>query len=480
MSETEEWSSGVFHRDYQISALSSFIQNDPDLTPPNLIIQGASSTGKTFVLEKFFNRFEYINGWLRPIELVSWKPLLQAVARTIQQKLRILLPKADIEEFDYLEVEGPHQLQKFLEKIFMEYSKHTDKVNNIFLIIDGLDSLQDLDASIFLKMLALHELLPPQSKFYLKIIYTVKESSFLERYATNLIPTIIFSRYTLKQVSDILEKIKIKELVNSDCYLNVLKGNAITNISESQSNNLALNFIRLIIQAFQPYTGNDISVLSEMMDSKWEEYVSYITKENIFSPINLYRSSIKIFLHTNESLTDELEEEKKDEFTSTIATSYELSTISKYLLISAYFGSYLHFRYDGSNFSRKSHLRTGRNAYGRRKKMDVNPRYLNPSLFTLERLLAIFQSIYPTENNSIENGTLETLRWRRPTSANIEVFQNLAELHTLKLISTTSNKNIDFLAHKLKWKVNVTWETIKDISDSVGFEIGEYFSNIHD
>lgn len=64
--------------------------------------------------------------------------------------------------------------------------------------------------------------------------------------------------------------------------------------------------------------------------------------------------------------------------------------------------------------------------------------------------------------------------------ANIEVFQNLSELHTLKLIATTMNKNIDYLSPKVRWKVNVPWEIIKEISESVHFNVSDYFSDIHE
>ena len=93
--------------------------------------------------------------------------------------------------------------------------------------------------------------------------------------------------------------------------------------------------------------------------------------------------------------------------------------------------------------------------------------------------MAIFQAIFPIQGKA-ESGSLSALREESLMKANIEVFQNLSELHTLKLIATTMNKNIDYLSPKVRWKVNVPWEIIKEISESVHFNISDYFSDIHE
>lgn len=106
--------------------------------------------------------------------------------------------------------------------------------------------------------------------------------------------------------------------------------------------------------------------------------------------------------------------------------------------------------------------------------METNPRYLQPSIFPLERLLAIFQAIFPVERKA-ESGSLAFLKEEPLIKANVEVFQNLAELHSLKLISTTVGRNIDFLNYKIKWRVNVPWEIINEVGKSVDFDVGQYF-----
>ncbi|EJS42062.1 orc5p [Saccharomyces arboricola H-6] len=472
----------VAFRDYQTLFLASYISADPFITPSNLILQGYRGTGKSYTLKEFFKANPDLNTvWLEPVELVSWKPLLQAIARTVQYKLKNLYPHIPTTEYDPLQVEEPFLLVKTLHNIFAQYESLQEKTC-LFLILDGFDSLQDLDAALFNKYIKLNELLPRDSKIDLKFIYTMLETPFLQRYSSHCIPTVMFPRYNSHEVTSILVTSRCIELVEDSCLRKCIIEKQITDCTDDQFQGVAANFIHLIVQAFHSYTGNDIFALNDLIDFKWPEYVSHITKENIFEPLTLYKSAIKLFLSTDDDLgTNEQTEStvniNRDELKS--SQTYDLSIISKYLLIASYICSYLEPRYDASIFSRKTRIIQGRAAYGRRKKKEVNPRYLQPSLFVIERLLAIFQAIFPIEGKA-KSGSLSALREELLIRANIEVFQNLSELHTLKLIATTMNKNIDYLSPKVRWKVNVPWEIIKEISESVQFDISDYFSDVHE
>lgn len=471
-----EGSLDVLFRDYQLKTLASFVHVDPTITPPNLIIQGHSSSGKTYTLQKFFQANQsLVCAWLEPIELVTWKPFMQAVIRNIKNKLKLLFPEIGAHEYDPLDVEEPFLLVKVLHNLFSEYSSLENDVN-FFLICDGFDRLQDLDAALFLKFMKLHELLPMNSKIHLKFIYTIQEMSFVERYSSHCLPVIIFPSYTIEEVTEILIYTRCEELIMSGSLRKRVLSEGIEECTDEEFTSVAINFIQLIVQAFHSYTGNNISALNDLIDFKWDAYVAEIKKQTIFDPLGLYRSASKLFLTTGDTFN--AEELDNVEAANHLAQTYELSSISKYLLLSAYICSYLEPRYDSSVFSKKSHVKSGRSSYGRRKKMETNPRYLQPSLFPVERLLATFQAIFPVERKA-RSGSLALLREETLVRANVEVFQNLAELHSLKLISTTVSKNIDFLNYKVKWKVNVPWEIVSEVAKSVNFDVGQYFSG-HD
>lgn len=465
----------VLFRDYQVETLTLFLNADPKITPPNLVIQGYSGTGKTYTLQQFFALNQgFLTVWLEPIELVTWKPFMQAVARAIQSKLKSTFTAVRLPDYDPLDVEEPFLLVKFLSNLFENYQSFLEDPICIFLICDGFDSLQDLDAALFLKFISLHELIPMDSKLQLKIIYTVQDIAFVERYSSHNLPLIIFPRYNMEQITDILIFTRSQELIESEPLSQKVLQGQIDECTDDEFLGVAINFIKLIVQAFHSYTGNDISSLNDLIDFKWEKYVSKINRQNVFDPLRLYRSAIGIFLSTDDSFNADYPDDNQIKGENEATQTYELSPISKYLLIAAYICSYLEPRYDSSVFSRKSHVKTGRVSYGRRKKMETNPRYLQPSLFSMERLLAVFQAIFPVETKA-QRGSLASMKEDSLMRANVEVFQNLAELHSLKLVATTVNKNIDFLNYKVKWKVNVPWEIVSEVSKSVNFDVGQYF-----
>ncbi|CUS24340.1 LAQU0S15e02300g1_1 [Lachancea quebecensis] len=463
----------VKFRDYQVDAISSFVSEDPLFAPPNIVIQGHRSSGKTLTMRKFFEFNPQIyNCWLNPIELVSWKPLLQHVARMISSTLVNLFPNVICEEQDALEAEDFYLLIKFLHAVLSSYQV-LEKDISLFVVFDGFDQLQELDSELLPKFIKLHELLPQNLRVQLKFIYIIHDTAFLNRYSTYNLPTIVFPRYKHEQVAEILLQKKVCEYIESEKLLCKVVSCGL-DPDDSTFEQIAENYIKIIIQAFHSYTGNDIVALGDLMDSKWESYIQSITADNINEPLSLYRSNIELYTTTGDTFVAE-EEVHAQAGDNERATAYELSCISKFLLIAAYLCSYLEPRYDSKIFSKKSHLRAGRSSYGRRTKMDTNPRYLQPSLFPLERLFSIFQAIFPVE----EQENYSIFHHTEPMRANVEVYENLAELNSLKLITTATPKNVDYLSYKLKWKVNVPWEIITELASSVNFDIGDYFSGLH-
>lgn len=471
----------VKYRQYQVQTLSAFISANHTHSVPHLFLQGYESTGKTYTINKFFECNPHlVSVTLRPEESVTWKLLIQSMTRSIQFKLCQLFPshEAQLKLLDPLAVEEPFHLINFLTRMFQILSNESKQ---LFIIFDGLDNLQDIDATLLLKFLKLNELLSHQfQNFQLKMIYLIRDATFMARYSTFNIPTIIFPRYTYTEIINLLIIMRFDDL-----YTDLLQHCSIQNIqSDNEDNNysIVINFITLIVQAFQMYTGNNLNDLNDLIDLKWDTYLLNINKLNYNDPITIYKKSIHIFNATNDTFTTDDDEVESDDMLKGSVPSgqtYELSNIAKYLLIAAYFCSYIESKYDTSIFSRKANIKSGRSSYGRRKKMETNPRHLQPSIFQLERLFAIFQAIYPMES-AAASGSLQSLLDERLIKTNVEVFQNLSELHSLKLISTTTTRSIDFLSYKTKWKVNTPWEIIHEIASSVDFDIAQYFSGVSD
>ena len=484
-------------RQYQVQTLSSFISSDYKYSVPNLFLQGYEATGKSYTIQKFFQanpHLLYVT--LRPQESVTWKLLIQSLARSLQFKFYELFPNeiSQLKQLDPLSVEEPYHLISFLTKMFNILSHYSKQ---IFIIFDGFDDLQDIDATLLLKFLKLNELLSHQiSNFHLRMIYLIRDANFMARYSTFNIPTIVFPRYTYDQILELLIIMRFEDMYAD--LLGRLNGCSIPS-NEDTNYSIVINFITLIMQAFQMYTGNNLNAINDLLDLKWEIYLDNIDETNYMDPVSIYKKSVYLFTAPNDTLTadndnDDDEEQNQGQSAdekigntskkemSKVKSSgqnYELSNIAKYLLIAAYFCSYIEPKYDTSIFSRKSSIKSGRSSYGRRKKMESNPRHLQPAVFFLERLLAIFQAIYPMESTAV-SGSLQSLLGDRLIKANVEVFQNLSELQSLKLICTTSTRTADFLSSKSKWKVNVPWEIITEVAESVNFDMTQYFSGVSD
>lgn len=463
----------VIHRETQLELLNAFIDDDPEIGPPNIIVHGFRGSGKTCTIKYFFEMNpNVLNSWVNAIEMVTGKPFVQHVAVQVSRVLKDHFPGIATQEFDPLTAEDFSSLAKFLYNTFKQYDS-LEKKHSIYIVLDDFDLIDELDVELFPKFSKLHELLPNRLNLEIKFIKVIHSVSFLGNYATYSVPTIIFPIYSQNQVFDIVHHIMDNKLATSvELTRKIFEYES---SSEHICYELSANFVSLILHAFHSYSGNDPGILIEIIDDKWHQYIRSINKLNYKDTPSLYKANIQLFKKTGDTLENNETDEDLEQL-SQKNTAYGLSFMLKYLLIAAYLTSYLDPRFDSKVFSKKSHLRAGRSSYGRRNKMSVNPRFLQPSLFSLERLLAIFQSIYPVD---ISNGMyFDFTQKDTHMRANVEVYENFSELNSLKLITSAVNKSVDYLHEKVKWKVNVSWEIIIEISKTVNFDISEYFTDV--
>ena len=441
------------YREYQYNVLKSLISHDYSITPPNIILLGPTGTGKTFTLNNVLNENpSIVFGTIRPNELVTWKSLIQATSRIIQKTLQKRFPQINCPTLDPLQVEDYYGLVKDIDIVMSHYYP---VCNTIHLVIDGFDLLQDIDASLLLVYLKLFEQI---KSGHLKLLVVIRDQSFKDRYSSYMIPTVVFPRYDQTQLLTILTQIKYKQINDSQISLSVIQ-----------------NFIQLILQSFFSYTGSNINALCDIIDLKWKPYYETMSSDMTMDSTSLYRKTKHLFTFIDDPL-DKTNDSQADDTT----VEHELSKLAKYIIIAAYFCSYTEQRYDSSLFSRKAIMKAGRNSYGRRKQLEEDPTHRPAQSFQLERLLAIFQAIFPLDEiYDTGNGSLENLLQEPYIKPNIEIFQTIAELYSLKwLVTSTMNVNIDFFNSKIKWKVNVSWEIILQIAKSVKFDIQQYFSDI--
>ena len=143
---------------------------------------------------------------------------------------------------------------------------------------------------------------------------------------------------------------------------------------------------------------------------------------------------------------------------------HNLPYYTKYLLSAAYLASYNPARQDLTFFTKASEKKRRKRGGGTAvshfrpsKHRKIQRRMLGPQAFVLERLLAIFHAILP----------------HIATSGNADIMTQVATLANLRLLTRTAGGG-DVLEAGTRWRVNVGWEYIRDLAQSLRFDIENY------
>lgn len=468
----------VKYRDDQLEFLEAYVSADPSLSPPVLFVEGPRGTGKTKTLRAFFEaNVDILSIHVNSKDLIYCKSMCQRLAISLEEKLKERYPEVHIHDVDPFEAEDVYLLQKFMNKLFIQYHI-TEKAVSIYVILDGLDDISQINLETPAQFIALPGCIVPQSKIHLRVIMSFSKSSFLANYATYNIPTIYFPKYKPSEIEYILKQ-------NSGFTDDPLLIEKLDQIGRENNHTVRKeifsHYVHFLTESLIVYTGHDPKVLGEILGNKWPHFVDNLTEENVRNTVQLYKTNLELFTKPNESLLSSTIRESKQMIANSANeslsySSHSLCFMAKYLLIAAYLASYLNHRYDSKVFSKKSHLRGGRSSYGRRSKLAHNPRYLQPSAFPLERMLSIFQSIYPVRISK----ELSPDFFQRDShmKSNVEVYENVSDLMTSQLLVGLNLHKLGYLHEKLKFRVNVSWDYILLVADSVDFDIAEYFSDV--
>lgn len=149
----------------------------------------------------------------------------------------------------------------------------------------------------------------------------------------------------------------------------------------------------------------------------------------------------------------------------------KLPYYTTYILIAAYLASYNPSRTDSVYFMKAAERRrrkkgggtsaSGGPGRGRKPMHRKIPRHLlTPSLFTLDRLFAIFRAILP---HSV------------PQMA--ALYTEIATLASLRLLLRSGvGAAGDVLEPGGRWRVNYGWDHVKDLGRSAGFEVSDFLA----
>lgn len=390
-------------RDKQIDLLNTYLWSDVSICPPALLIHGAPSTGKSTVLETFLSDIPHTI--INAEECVTAKMLLQ-------RSFRSVVPDSEFE----IKSDNLSDFFRILEKA----QKGQEDKSHI-LVLDRIDTIASTD---LIHSFARHTELAATN---LVVIFTINSVQPFPFFTSSII-SIHFPQYTKEEAIEIIQSQPLQE-VDADFWS---------------------NFITVVVNALDSYTGSDIRLIRDVAMKLWPEYIRPLQEGRIQPNEHqkLYRECEQLFTSewaVSNSLVDSPSE-------------HDLPNRCKYILCAAYLASYNPTKTDIRFFSKAKDLRVSKRqikneANGKNIGL-INRRSLAAPSFEMERMLAILHAINENADSTV---TLQNY---------------IATLSTLRLLLRVSS--VDPLSVKARWKINVDWNMIQKISQDINFEIKDY------
>lgn len=322
-------------------------------------------------------------------------------------------------------------------------------LNNFVIVLNKAEELRNMQSNLLGIFLKLREL----CGLSVTVLF-ISEVVFENYFHQTVMPVkIFFPQYTRNEVINILaldeEKTKI----------------IVTNHYQKQidfSSEFYQNYLNIFLSVFYRTTRNftELRHMSQINFLKYCEPIANKTHK-IEDSLALWRNISDILKSSLEDLHLMLETDKSSTTkvrSQDIVAILELPFYAKYLLIAAYLSSYNSAKEDKRffmQFQGKKRSAT-RNNIKRKIVNDLNAK-LGPSPFSFDRLLAIFYSILDQKVGFNNNLLVQV--------------SSLVELRFLLTISDNS------ALESQKYKCNVSFEFIQEISKMMGFNINKYLFN---
>ncbi|KAK9386285.1 origin recognition complex subunit 5 C-terminus-domain-containing protein [Lipomyces mesembrius] len=438
----------------QFDLLNSLLSKDKTTNPTAIALVGQTSSGKSCVLRRFLQEVQFSHTWLSCDECVTLRVLLQRILAALRA-----IGTQDPNNLDYSilchnSTLFVTQLNDTLRALALEEAH--------FVVLDRIDELGEPYESFYQLTIKIGDMLRYDGITFI----LVSSGSEPRSSVTTTFPHIYFPPYSKAESLAILRK-------ESPDSIRSMLGSTERKLSDLQLTSLWSSYSQVIIDTYFPLYGPDIQQLKAIVRRVFPTYAKPVLDGvvGILASNRNYHAFVKLYKINQPLLTSE--EFVRNSFVSYVQGTgaaestghHDMPMYAKYLLCAAYLASYSKPRFDIRLFSRiRESRRRVRNTAKHKFKDKINSRNLAPSPFEYERLLAIFQCIVPDRIDSVT--VLQT---------------QVATLATLKLITrvgigsdSSGGSSIDILGSRTKWRVNVSWDIILQISRDIKFQIENY------
>eukprot|EP00039_Didymoeca_costata_P003812 m.69755 g.69755 ORF g.69755 m.69755 type:complete len:442 (+) comp12086_c0_seq6:1390-2715(+) len=427
-------------REKEIDILACIVSGLP---PPSLFVYGCATTGKSTVVPAVLQEYDCLYTTVRCIEAYDVRSLLRKILFGLASALNVP------ENAEFLKYDSVNEFVQSLNKMLGDkQAQHA--YETAYIVLDEAERLREYPPSILPVMLRLFELVDHH------VCPVLISNLTWEKFRSNTgVPeplTVLFPPY---------EKDTILRIIQKDCRPN-------------EDRQLFSQFARIVYDVFSGPC-RDLNELRHLVSLLFPLYME---------PIELGKLSKTDFKELYRCVLPELKKQLGRIYLREVSTSeweqhagdrtekapkahktqeLELPFLSKYMLVAAYLASYNPESTDARIFS-KHKIQKKRKAPNKKKKVSkaavkVPQRLLGPRAFSMERLLAIFYSIFDGEK----------------PKASAELYALVASLVTLQLLTYTS-KNLNLDSPMLKCLCS--FEAVQRISLALDIDLGKFLYEV--
>lgn len=428
-------------RNVQIQKLLNLFAHKDEPFVESVFVYGGSCTGKSATVIGVLGKLHVKHCIVNLVECYTSKILFETILNKVYNKR--------------LDPKNPTPAVKC--DIVMDFINHLkndflmNNMNNFVIVLDKAEVLQNMNYNLLGIFLKLRELcgLP------VTVIF-ISEILFQNNFNQMVTPVkIYFPQYTHNENIKILalDEDKARQFVTNH-YQKQIEFNS----------DFFQNYLNIFLSVFCRTTRN-LSELKRMSRINFLKYCEPIVNNShkMEDSLALWRNISTVLKSSLEVLHLMLETENTIQTkmnSQDVVAILELPFYAKYLLIAAYLASYnttkedkrLFMKFQGKKQKSRKQTKMQRNIV---KKLSVQ---LGPSQFTFDRLLAIFYSILDQK-----------------VGFNNNLLVQVSSLVELKFLLTISdNSPID----SQKYKCNLTFDFIQEISRFMGLNIRKYLFNL--
>lgn len=429
----------ILGREREWQLLSAFVNDDPATLTACVVVHGLKSLGKTHVVDRYVATLSAVVVTVRCDVCLTVKFVLQKIIQALEPEKLAL-----VENF----------------ASFVPQLRRAAAGRPVVIVLDRLDQCMENPRACTAAFAKLKETVPNVT-----VVMVVQLPPEEVALMAQVVP-IYFQTYSEQEV------------------IRILQQNPMGNSNRA----FYVQLVEYAVSYYYLFTGSDLRQLHSILSRLWLQIPD---PESITDVRKWIRANQQLFqsdsLLKNNSVIEfaTLAEERPNDTNSNVK---DLPLYSKCILVALYLALYIEPKFDLLYFSSENVKKSKKEAKLAREKRE--PRVLVGNFFDLERMLAIllvkFRTYLAGEREQVveianlyddleardREKQLEVANFS--LAANSDLNNQLATLHSLGLMLKSANA--DILGAKVRWKVNIDWETAVEISNEVGFEIVQYFA----